>query len=42
MVLSANISAAGDAAGAVLIIVENLLVPVDVEMWRREYRVSVS
>jgi hypothetical protein len=33
MVLSANISAVGDAAGAVLIIVENLPVPVDRRVW---------
>jgi hypothetical protein len=33
MVLSANISAVGDAAGAVLIIVENLPVPADRRVW---------
>ncbi|WP_349630719.1 glycosyltransferase family 4 protein [Bradyrhizobium liaoningense] len=33
MVLSANISAAGDTAGAVLIIVENLPVPTDRRVW---------
>ena len=34
MVLSANISAVGDAAGAVPIIVENLPVPVDRRVWQ--------
>jgi hypothetical protein len=33
MVLSANITAVGDAAGAVLIIVENLPVPADRRVW---------
>jgi hypothetical protein len=33
MVLSANISAVGDAAGAVLITVENPLVPIDRRVW---------
>jgi len=33
MVLSANISAVGDAAGAVLITVENPPVPVDRRAW---------
>src|SRR5260370_25088384 len=34
MILSANISAVGDAAGAVLIIVENLPVPADRRVWQ--------
>jgi glycosyltransferase involved in cell wall biosynthesis len=34
MTVSANISALGDAAGGVLIIVENMPVPVDVRVWR--------
>jgi hypothetical protein len=34
MVLSANVSAVADAAGAVLIIVKNFTVPADRRVWQ--------